>query len=85
MDAEEVHLYRHLAGLWERLATSSDALDRENLIVAIRLKTQLIQHRMMAARMIVEEKFLASLSYRVATRRQSLRCENARSMMFRPL
>ncbi len=37
------------------------------------------------ARITVAVKFLASWSYRVATRRQSLRRENARSMRLRPL
>ena len=41
--------------------------------------------RMIDAKMTVARKFRASLSYLVATRRQSFRCENARSMMFRPL
>jgi hypothetical protein len=41
--------------------------------------------RMIDAKMTVARKFLASLSYLVAIRRQSLRCENARSMMLRSL
>ena len=42
-------------------------------------------HMMAAARWILPRKLAASLSYRVARRRQSLRRQNMRSMALRPL
>jgi hypothetical protein len=50
-----------------------------------RLRTQLIHHLKSMASVTVARKFLASLSYRVATQRQSFKCEKARSITLRPL
>jgi hypothetical protein len=43
----------------------------------LRVRTQLIHQIMVAARTAVARKFLASLAYRVATRRKSLRRQEA--------
>ena len=49
-----------------------------------RLGTQFQIHQiMMVASATVARKFRANLSYRVATRRHSSRCEKARSIKFR--
>jgi len=50
-----------------------------------RLRTQLSHQMTIAASATAEQKFLASLSYRVATRRQSLMRANARSIRLRRL
>ncbi len=52
--------------------------------LTLRLQTH-NHHVTAAARQIAAMKLVASLSYRVAMRRQSLRRQNMRSMALRPL
>lgn len=51
----------------------------------LRVEINLVHQMIVAAMATVEAKFAASLSYLVAMRRQSLRRQNARSILLRSL